>query len=570
MILNWPITIGHIIMFFFYAIFGSCVFVPYTKTLLPAIQQLNEKTFAEFKPVNQVLIALILPDSSSAEQQSFMLTIFSSVIPFYSNMASFAFFRASEAPSLADSIPTAPPAIVFFFQGNLMFSCPLPMSETTLSLLVASWVDPEYDISNSKEELFSALGGVPLALLTKERFGMQANLFVTSSLSFIGSCIVLRVSDQLFSEITENAQHCSFAMYRYSDRTIVPIPDIILPNGTVNQGNITQDALYNSTRPFNGVLTSSILASRPELYACFVNDSFNPTANDKVLYKLGEKHYKSDFRFVSATPETFPLISQITRSNITAPDFFVFSYTYGFYYPHDGLLTGIDMEDPRWFDLADAYIQKILNGTIPRKYFSEPETDEMHGKYLKKLVGTTFKDFVEDPTKDVVVVFHDGDERATADLEALSSVLNDDVCKNIKFGYINIDINSSPLRYPICFDTTTVFLFPAKNKTDVRVMFSPMIQDSVLRFLNQSTTLEHDFEVPPTDEMTAQMELFMFSMRSKRVPPIYREQAIQYVKNLQEIAYSVIHHGKIPFNENPAHDKPASEKPASEKPYNEL
>ena len=535
-------------MFFFFSFFAFSVFVPYSKTVLPAVHQLNDETFRTFKPTHQTLIALIIPDNYPIERQTFMLTLFSSAIPFYSDIANFVFFKSSEAPTLVSSIPASLPAVVFFFKARLVFSCPLPMSETTLSYLLGSWLDPDYGLAKTKEDLYSALCGVPLAMITKENLAVNASFHLVKALPQIGSCILVKVTEQLFNEIVlENGRNrrpmlsCDYAMFRLSDRTIMPIYNEY-------DVNITESGIYNASKPFFCLLTENMITTHDQVYAVYFDLEYNESKYSDILYRLAEKHYMNrpnlHFQFVVVTPENFHYISQVTRDNITAPNFLVFSYFDGYYYPHNDDLTGFDMTENRWLEVANDYLSDIENGKINRKYFSEKEeTEPLNG--LTKVVGSTYPNFVNDPDNDVLMLFYDNQEKGEDAIKQYKIFSNILKCDNLKVGYINIAENSSPQRYPILFDVPMVCLFPAKNKTDVRPMFYTISSDNIFRFVNSSMTLSHEsFNFPELDTTLAQMELFMFSLQAQRMPLVYREQALQHAKQLQAVVYG----GSMPYD----------------------
>lgn len=561
------------ILFLLFISFSTSVFVPFKKTLLPALQQLNASSFQNFKSDKKILVALVLPDNIPAEQQTYILTLFSSIIPIYSNLANFAFFLSSDVPPLLAKVPVSPPLISLFFDGKLALACPLPQTEASLAFFVGSWIDPEPNLIKTKEQLYQSLSGVPLALIVRENkdfyssyaennqkdqvsLDIKAIMILSETLPFIETCIIVRISDVLMLELTVDNSNSNdipnFALYRQSDRSIVPLPNNKDMSAT----------LYNATKPFYGQLTDLILTRSEDIYAAYIlpEGQNSEDINNGELFLTYEissdEKYKQAFRFVVSENNTNRFISQIVRDVVTGPDFIVFSYTDGYYYPHDGTLKNLPITDNKWKYAAKRYLDSIIEHKIDKKFFTQTLKDKNDGKKgsaLYKLVGTTYKDFVENPNKDVAILYIDNEDNNEEKgiIESLSNTI-DQIFKGksdkeiesstISFGYININENSSPLHYPIISSVPQFMLFPAKNKTDYRLMLSSFEMINFNRFLNKSMTLKPptsngEIEYIPYDKMSAQMESFYFSIKHRRLPPQYQKFGQDFISMLRSIMF---------------------------------
>lgn len=575
--------------FLFFISFSSSVFVPFKKTLLPALQQLNATSFQNLKNDKKILVTLVLPDNIPIEQQTYMLTLFSSIIPIYSSIANFAFFLSRDVPPVLAKVPTAPPIVSIFFDGKLAIACPLPQTEASLAIFIGSWIDPEPKIIQTKEELYQSLASVPLALIVREgrdifsaydennqkdqvSNDIKAIMMLSETFPFIGTCIIVRISDILMIEITINNTDLNgitnFALYRQSDRSIVPL-----------ENNKDMSAtLYNATKPFYGQLTEMILTRSENVYAAYIlpKSQRSQDINDGELFLTygisSDKKYQQLFRFVVSENNTNRFISQIIRDAVSGPDFIVFSYSDGYYYPNDGSLKNLPITDKKWKEEAEKYLDSIINHKIQKKFFSQTLKDKNDGKKgsgLYKLVGTTYKDFVENPNKDVAILYVDNedDNEAKGAIDSLSNTI-DQIFKGkddkeiesstISFGYININENSSPLHYPIISSVPQFMLFPAKNKTDFRLMFSSFEMINFNRFLNKSMTLKPptsngEIEYIPYDKMSAQMESFYFSLKHRHLPLQYQKLGQDFVTMLRSVMFNAPPKSDKTTNSDPSH-----------------
>lgn len=550
--------------------FSSSVFVPFTRTILPALKQLNATSFKDLKNEKKILVALILPDNSPIEQQTYMLTVFSSIIPIYSYIADFAFFLSSDLPPSLAKVPVAPPTLCIFFDGKLALACPLPQSEASLAFFIGSWIDPNPEIIQTKEQLYQALAEVPLALIVREgrsfytpstnpkdqvSLDIKAIMILTEALPFIESCIIVRISDilmiEMFADTTNPDDIANFALYRKADHTIVPLPN----------NKDMAPTVYNATKPFYGELTDLTLTRSYDVFAAYIlpeNETSEDVNDGEILltYGISSNDKYQQFRFVVSQNNTNRFISQIVRDSVTGPDFIVFSYSDGYYYPHDGSLKNLSITDEKWKEAAKKYLDSIIYNRNPKKFFSQTlqnKNDGKKGQALYKLVGTTYKDFVEDKNKDVAILYIDNEENdeEKAVIESLAQTVDflfqgksekEIESSTISFGYININENSSPLHYPIISSVPQFMLFPAKNKTDYRLMLSSFEIINFNRFLNKSMTLKPptsngEIEYIPYDKMSAQMESFYFSMKHRNLPPMYQRFGQEFITMLRNVMY---------------------------------
>ena len=497
-------------------IFSSSIFIPYEKTALPSILQLNEISFGNFTPTKSVLIALIIPECSFIEKQ-FYLNIFTQTMTLFSNVADYAYFFMEEAQSLVISIPVQPPALVFFYNGHLVFSSKLPRSEKELIFLLSSWLDPQNDVITTVNDLYGALGNLDLSLITTFENGPQASYIVTNALPYIDSCNIVLVDKKIKDELGIKTE---FGLYRNHDKTIV------------TKMENTSIGLFHASKPFFNYLTPNIIKSKNNVFAVYIDNNFSyDDLKYQKLYNIGEKY--NDFMVGVLDAKHVSCIEEVTREKLSnEPTFIVFSYNYGYYYPNE--IKGIYIEDPKWMEKVDDYLSKIMNHEIKPKYYTEiiPLNQKY---YITKLVGKTYKEFVEDTEHDIGVLYIDSPTNLTEYFQVAKEIY-DNGTKSLRLGYINIKENSSPEHYPLFVNLPHFELFPLKNKTDSEPMFETKSKESYKRFIKQHMSLPNNIQANKISSSDAQLELFVFSMRTQRLPPRILEKAKSFYAYLDKIA----------------------------------
>ncbi|KAH0793576.1 protein disulfide isomerase [Histomonas meleagridis] len=502
-------------MLLFLFSFSLSIFVPYENTAIPAVMQLNEITFSDFKPKREVLISMIIPDNSFDETQMFLLT-FAKVASFFSRIAEFAYFKLNEAQSIMAAIPVQAPALVLFFNGRLAFSCPFPSTEKELIFLISSWLDPNNKVTETTEELYNLLGNVKLSLICEPRNGAQASFLVTRTLPYIDSCNVILSSRKVMDEVGLNGS--DYGLFRLKDMTILPIGH-------------TTTSLYNSSRPYYSHIDSNTMKTRNEIFGVYIDEQYNETIHNK-LYEIGENN--KEFMIGVLEAKDIKYVKDVVRKgNITIPTFIVFSYINGFYYPTN---ETFNIADNDFTIKVNEYLHKIKNNEIKRKYYSEKIPKKQEYEYVTKIVGKTYSDFLNDNENDVAVLYYDPQnhkKHLLEFIEAAKIIYNGK--NNIKLGYINVRDNSSPVPFPYVVNSPHLELFPLLNKTNSEPMFETPSKKSYLRFIKKHMSLPNSIDVEPITKNEAQIELFAFSMRTQKLPQRQREKAKIYLESLEEL-----------------------------------
>lgn len=501
-------------MLLFLSQFTFSVFVPYDQTILPKLQKFDDFTFEKFQPLTKIVITMVIPKCNPTQELSF-ITFFSRAMVFYTHIADFGYFKEEEGQMLVNSVHMEPPFLAFFYNGRLASFSEMPMSEEGLAFKLASWLDPDHKVISTMDELHSSLGELPFTILTRAEDTTQAAYASAKVFNVLGSSNVLKLSNEMMEKV--GLKDSMFGLFRDFDNAIVPCT------------NSSESFVYAS-KPFVQEITDELLERRNMDFAVYINESFDET-KASIMEPLGEEFLKIVTGVV--TNNTIRFVQHVMNSTKT-PSFLVMNYYAGYYYPMT--LENIDINDPTFLTKAKELIQKIQDGKVEKKYYSEP-IPRHQTPPVTKIVGLTYKDFVEDPLNDVVILFYDSsqpeikyfDEFKAACYAAKVNV------ENIKFGYIDIRYNASPLQFPIIVNLPHVEFFPKNNKTNPQPMIAQPSEEAYLRFFKEEKTVPGKINVPEMSNETATIESFVLTMNMNNFPERYRPKAIEYLKKLENI-----------------------------------
>ena len=87
----------------------------------------------------------------------------------------------------------------------------------------------------------------------------------------------------------------------------------------------------------------------------------------------------------------------------------------------------------------------------------------------------------------------------------------------LKFGFIDIDKNASPKKFPFMIGVPHVHFFPAKNKSDDRPLRGERNRDSLIRLIKENSDREIPFEAKPVDKSQLAMEMMQMLMMMDQI-----------------------------------------------------
>jgi serine/threonine protein kinase len=289
-------------------------------------------------------------------------------------------------------------------------------------------------------------------------------------------CTVLNVQGSVFAELGFASE--SLLLFRRADRTIVPV----------------RNSTWNASFPFYARLDAELLDhGRP--VAVYFDEHWDEERHFP-LYALGEQFPVIQFGVLERTD--FRLLKRLSLPLDVIPSFMIIAWFLGAYCPF-GKMRGLDITDSAWPDTARECVNGFLNGSMPMKYVSEKVNSTMNRGPLIRLSGQTYWDFVNDPDKDVVVLFYlerDSESVNTTELEAAAAVVMESGSP-MKFGFINMWKNSIEQKAPRLYEEPQVNILPVNNKTHGVAFFGLQKATRLLRFFKAYAVNSLNISVPP-------------------------------------------------------------------------
>ena len=497
---------------FWLAALCCSVFVPPAATSETRLREFDEDSFRKWSSPTDTVIALIVSDYGPLVEE------FATIGTLFAGRSQFCFFRARNCPHLLRAVQVRPPALLFFFRGKLALAAKLDDSKSGLLSQISEWLTPPKEIARTKEELYAKLGGADRTLVVKGDAGARGTMMVSSILPYSGPCAVVKATDEVFKEL--GISDSPLAMFRKYDKTILPVSENFLE-------------MYQATLPFVSKVTPAEM-QLSNLFAVMVDEKLDEQKHG-ALYRLGEKHFEF-CRFGVLEKDSFAILQQLNITT-TIPNFVVFSVTGGYFYPNDGLV-GKSFTDDDWYDVAESYIKKIIDEKIERQYLSE-EPEKNTGAF-EKVVGKNYREFVSDVEHDVVMIYHQNrtqDNMTMMEFEKVASEIIANGTTSLKFGSIDTTVNSCDMRFPFMISVPMVHIFPAKNKSNSRPMFSMPNRNSFLRFVKKYASIPVSWEAPEISFEEAAMEQMTLGMKlnAARLPSPLHEYAIEHMEQLEMI-----------------------------------
>ena len=275
--------------------------------------------------------------------------------------------------------------------------------------------------------------------------------------------------------------------------------------------------------------------------ACLVSDVLTDDQKD-FLFEIGLRY--PSFVVGWAGEDLVPYVEQVTHEEYKgSPMFAVFNLDQGKHWNPSEWFTSTLLQMPfdtkTWTNAASKMLRKIETGDLGPEYLSEQEPADNPG-VVKKIVGTTYKDFVLDPEKDVVMLYKRQNcphcEKFHPEFTAFAEECEAAGLDFLKFGWIDVSRNSADIKFPYMAGVPHVYIYPAKNKTGGDSLRGGRDRDAIIRWLKKyATGGEIPFDAPPPDKTKVAMELFQMLFAAKNMPPEEQEKAMKFIQEQSEL-----------------------------------
>jgi hypothetical protein len=269
------------------------------------------------------------------------------------------------------------------------------------------------------------------------------------------------------------------------------------------------------------------------LFGAYFDSHYDPDIHER-LYPLGERF--TEVRFGVLTPEDFWCVRRFNLSSINVPDFLLFDYQLGIYYPTDAMR--INITDPEWQERAMEYVGHVMREEISPTYLSEPVNRSENRGVVTKLVGKTYEEFTGDREHDIVLFYYCtsiDSPNITAEFQAAADEVVRNGTTTMKFGFINTERNSCPHRFPILINNRLVHLIPARNRSNFATMFGMPVKQSYLRFFKAKASLPNNIKADKITVDLAEKEKLVWQFQIPKLPRNVAVQAIDYLQELDVV-----------------------------------
>jgi hypothetical protein len=154
-----------------------------------------------------------------------------------------------------------------------------------------------------------------------------------------------------------------------------------------------------------------------------------------------------------------------------------------------------------------------------------------------RLSGATYGEFVNDSSRDIVVLFYaetNSENIMTDELEAAANAVLASGATRIKFGLINYWKNSCEQEFPPWIGNPHVNFFPARNKTEAIPYFGPPTAAGFLRFFKANAYPPLNIQTMPMTVREAIEEKETFAARLPFLTEV-APYAEKYMRELEEV-----------------------------------
>lgn len=430
------------------------------------------------------------------------------------------------------------PSIFIFENSTIKGIIPCETSEYSLLSTFHSLLSSDKIIS-SPENLYSMIGNSPFSIIsppslfnTAKKIFCELSLFLINTKTLksyypnqIDELTIIQVSPELLHKM--NISEIYLSLYRNQDRTIVPF-------------NSTMECLLEQTKTFVSIFHKKTLTDPTLTLFALTSDEFTDEMFD-FLYKIGESHPNLTVGFL---PTYGLAIGEDIFGKAFEPGLglHIFNPILRYQYITHDVFTPEFLKKPfkadEWHKKAEKIIAMIANHQRNRTYISEP-IPRKSTTYIKKIVGKTYADFINDSEHDVIMLYKRTNcsycQEFLGIFEDFAVECENNHLSQLIFGMIDVTKNSSPLPYPYLPSLPHVEIFPAKNKSAHSMLRGGKGRDSLLRLILKHASLlpkKIDMKVSKSDTISVKMNLYREIMQQPSMPPEEEEKFRQYIEDV--------------------------------------
>lgn len=464
-------------MFFFLFSLVASTFITFDGKDMGAIDVFNNES------IHQVIelggdFALLVVDDDYSQESYIARNIFASAASAFVESILFGLINAKHIPEYLENCELKAPFILCFRGGEVITGFEAALDDNYCIFQIKSiFLEPK-EFVPSLDELNSYVTNLDYTIIARGKSYYDAHNMMLNVLPDLETCGIICAKDSVFKEM--GMADASFALFRRDDTVIVPFE------------NSTESLLYAS-KTYYSYFDDDDFTTKDTIFAAVIqpeelkeDDEFHEN-----MLKVAEKF--PNFRFGICDDTTTPYTERVIDHKFGEfPDFAVFNYEVGFFYP-TSQFAGIDINST-WADMVIDLLTGIENGTVKKMFLSEeiPETQE--DPLYTKLVGKTYKEFINSTDKDAIIMYIEG-ESSKGKSEIFQKVaheLNESGIDSIRFAHINILSNSDDA-IPELVQMPHVEYYK-HGANDSVPMFSHLDEQGLKRFIKKNSGLNIEVE----------------------------------------------------------------------------
>lgn len=484
------------------------IFIPYTKNH-HLIQEISDEE-AENISFSQDVFVLGLDTNDHKSNMEKLQTIKN--LALYYQDVRFSLFDPQSAQQISIELEIPLPAIFYYENGSLLASYTYPETENMVLHLCSKLVDrstPSEAIS-TLNDLYATLNSSPFSILTPPDKYNQSFELQTQVGSDFGFVNIVNVTTDLLTELGLLKNDTTIGFYRFEDNIVSP-------------ANISKESLLQLSKPLYKIFMPQDLIEHQELVSFFADNLY--LQEREFLYNISQAFPNLTIGY-GHNLEDYVLSFIPGISGCELHQILVFNYQKKYYYDpteYFGQFYDDVFDLEKWIVAMTRMLTDVNNQRLKPIYISEIIPPDENQTTVIQVVGHTYEDFVMDDSHDVIMLYRvESCPHCIAFFEIFEAFANE--CKEanldfLKFGWIDIDYNASPLPFPFMLGVPHVRIFPAHNKANNRSIIAGRDRDALIRLIFDNTNHQLPFVYPPPDFNLIHNELYQYLMASNQINP---------------------------------------------------
>ncbi|OHT13107.1 hypothetical protein TRFO_16861 [Tritrichomonas foetus] len=497
--------------------FTLLIFIPY-KIRKPEVLTVNTLSEME-KVIHSTTFSVVLHIDSQDSASPLLKDQFIRASSLFNHNGSFCIIDSSKSESQLRKYGQQAPCLVLFKQKREWLILPYPRNEDSLLFLFNHFFSQKLVTMNNRADFLSCFGHFDFTLLTPPELVQQVMSLRFQISAYVGNMEIL-VCDKKFLQQSFTIKNNEIGIYRAEDQTIQSI-----------QPNI--DSIFEATIPVFRHFVTTDFRQPDSTFVAFLGTQQDSNLKDvdELLFNLSIKF--PNFVIGYLEPKLQYIARHATMQKFdNLPTIITFSPSDRSYFPiNDPKLFNLPFNKEQWMKDAELYLSMINKGKIKRKYHSEPVPKNNKNDLVEKIVGDTYDSFMKDQRHDLYVMYVESNNGVCN--EALSEFQKAaEVARNIRFGVIDVILNSSPRKFPQIHKLPYVRFYPSKNRTNDVPFLHSMKRDDFLRFAMKFGSQNYKFDVPKKSKSEFRNEISIFNKIISQLPPDDQNKMEPYFKKM--------------------------------------